>query len=62
MDDNENKKSNEELADEALDKVAGGKICSDRSGMYYCSNCGATFPIIPNMRLRHIKCPSCGAE
>lgn len=58
MDDNENKKSFEELADEALDKVAGGRIYSDGSGMYYCSNCGASFPIIHSMR--HIKCPSCG--
>ena len=60
MDGSENKKSFEELADEALDKVAGGKICSDGSGMYYCSNCGVHFPITRG--LRHIKCPSCGAE
>lgn len=41
MDNSENKKSSEELADEALDKVAGGKVIAERPG--YCPKCNSWY-------------------
>ena len=62
MDNNEDKKSGEELADEALDRVAGGRIYQDRHGILYCDSCGASFLAEHLQTMRRLHCPYCGAE
>ena len=62
MNDNENKKVPEALADEALEQVAGGRIYQDRHGILYCDSCGASFLAEHLQTMRRIHCPYCGAE
>ena len=63
MNNSENKKSSEELADEALDMVAGGDYESWGSGdlvLAICSNCDKTI-LTEEMTFRggHYYCPIC---
>ena len=66
MENNENKKAPEELADEALEKVSGGDYEGWGSGdlvAAICSNCDKSF-LTEQMTLRgdHYYCPDCGKQ
>ena len=56
-----NNKSNEELADEALDKVAGGQ--EEAQGTLFCSKCRKFISTEQlNCHDGHYYCPDCGKQ
>lgn len=58
MNDNENKKAPEELADEALDAIAGGAGLTEENGVMYVNcSCGAVITV-PKGADR-VECPVC---
>ncbi len=59
MNDNENKKSNEELADEALDQVAGGGMLDAFTPKCVCNSCGAMSKQ-SDIEAHNGNCPGCG--
>ena len=58
MNGNENKKAPEELADEALDAVAGGACVTEENGVVYVNcSCGAVITVPQGVN--RVECPVC---